>query len=218
MALGDVDGDGDLDLVAGMDNQANRLYLNDGAGDHWDTVSGTNITTDSHYTYAVALGDVVDGDGDLDLVAGNSTQANRLYLNDGTGDPWDTVSGIDITVDNHDTYAVVLGDVGWDGDLDLVAGNYNQTNRLYLNDGGEPWGHRQRDRHHRRTATTHMPWRWEMWMGTVTWTWLRGILLKANRLYLNDGAGIPGHRQRDRHHRGLLHTGRGAGDGGDGGR
>jgi hypothetical protein len=109
--MGDVDRDGDLDLVAGNYNHANRLYLNDGTGNFGP---GTNITSDAHDTASVVLGDV-DRDGDLDLVAGNfNSQANRLYLNDGTGS---FGPGTNITSDAHDTFSVALGDVdGGDGD------------------------------------------------------------------------------------------------------
>ncbi len=136
IALGDVDGDGDLDLLAGNLNQPNRLYLNNVSADPFNSVTGSNISSDAHDTISIALGDV-DRDGDLDMVAGNYGEVNRLYLNNGTAAPFSMATGLDISSDAHYTTSIVLGDVDGDGDLDLVAGNYGEVNRLYLNNGTE---------------------------------------------------------------------------------
>ena len=126
VALGDIDGDGDLDLVGGNWLEINKLYRNDGSGGF--SATGIAIGSETEGTLSVALGDV-DGDGDLDLVSGNSSDTSRLYLNDGSGGF--SATGIAIGT----TFSAVFGDVDGDGDLDLVAGNPGQTNKLYLNDG-----------------------------------------------------------------------------------
>ena len=69
-----MDGDGDLDIVAGNYGEQNVVYLNDGAGNF---PTGRNFGTGSDDTYSVAVGDM-DGDGDLDIVAGNHT-ASRTW-------------------------------------------------------------------------------------------------------------------------------------------
>jgi hypothetical protein len=74
VALGDVDGDGTLDMVVANQNQGNRVYLNDGSGDFSD--SGQSLGTYS--SQSLALGDL-DGDGILNLVVANAGQGNRVY-------------------------------------------------------------------------------------------------------------------------------------------
>ena len=65
VALGDVDGDGDLDAFTAVNSQiSNRLFLNDGTGVFTD--SGQEIGQVGG-NVDVELGDV-DADGDLDAV------------------------------------------------------------------------------------------------------------------------------------------------------
>ncbi|GAA6138994.1 hypothetical protein NBRC116583_27410 [Arenicella sp. 4NH20-0111] len=135
IALGDVNGDGYLDVVVGNADTNNRLYLNNGSADPFSGVMGTNISEDINNTTAITLGDV-DGDGDLDVITGNLDQPNRLYLNNGSAGPFDGVTGTNISADANITFAIALGDVDGDGDLDVIFGDFGETNRLYLNNGG----------------------------------------------------------------------------------
>ncbi|MEM7205605.1 MAG: VCBS repeat-containing protein [Planctomycetota bacterium] len=139
VALGDVDGDGDLDVVFASRGAQNRLYLNDDAGLFVDATAA-RLPVDADPTTCVTALDV-DGDGDLDLLFGNRGRQNRLYLNDGSGVFVDRTA-VRLPPDLDRTTSLATGDVDGDGDPDLVVGNgVDETyaagtlNRLYLNDG-----------------------------------------------------------------------------------
>ena len=130
IALGDVDGDGDLDAYIG--NQAeygieNFLYLNDGTG--FFTDAANQIPVDFGRTFSAALVDV-DSDGDLDAFLGNHYGQNRLFLNDGSG----LFDGGEqqIPIDRTEASSVAFGDVDGDGDLDAMVGNNDAQNNLLL--------------------------------------------------------------------------------------
>ena len=127
VALGDVDDDGDLDMVVANLNQGNRVYINDGTGSYTDT----NQSLGTNYSWSIDLGDI-DGDGDLDMVVANVNESNQVYTNDGTGTFSDTNQ---VVGTNSQSHHVVLGDVDNDGDLDMVVANNSSSNKVYINDG-----------------------------------------------------------------------------------
>jgi len=137
LAQGDVDGDGDLDVIFGNGDSdvgpaGNRLYLNDGNGNFID--SGQSIG--SNITLALALGDY-DGDGDLDLIEGSliGPMTNQVYLNDGNGNF--AADGSLLPGPSHIT-SLCSGDLDADGDLDVVASSRGTTESgswIWFNDG-----------------------------------------------------------------------------------
>ncbi len=131
-ALGDVDGDGDLDLIVGRTDEQTRLYRNDGEGLFTDVTAG-RLPAAVLTTAAVAFGDI-DGDGDLDLALGNRNGAVVLYRNDGTG----TFADVSATLLPGGTFActaLAFGDLDNDGDLDLLLANQNRQSQLLVNNG-----------------------------------------------------------------------------------
>ena len=133
VALGDLDGDGDLDaLVANYFDQAETVWRNDGTGSF--SAHPTTPSFGGGNSYGVALGDL-DGDGDLDAVVANFIgEAETVWRNDGTG----SFSAHPTTPSfgGGDSYGVALGDLDGDGDLDaLVATCCSQAETVWRNDG-----------------------------------------------------------------------------------
>ena len=106
------------------------------------TTVAVGPTMDAMLTTAIAFGDV-NGDGSLDLFAGNGYrggsygEANELWLNDGTG-VFTATSGAGPTGPRTGTTAAAFGDANGDGHLDLFVGNNlgpTGMDELWVNDG-----------------------------------------------------------------------------------
>jgi len=123
VCAGDVDDDGDLDLVftdggtfAGVPSQA-HLFENDGAGFFTDATAA-EMPVDLYNAQDATLFDW-DGDFDVDItLSGKGAAGNRsrLYLNDGTGSF--VKSTILDGLGTGNTYEIDWGDLDGDDDLD----------------------------------------------------------------------------------------------------
>ena len=132
-ALGDLDGDGALDMVLAnpMHNPA-QVWLNNGNGTFVDT--GQQLTQFGH---GVGLADF-DEDGDLDafIVCHQSSLPSKVYLNDGTGLLTD--SGQEFGDARLSGVELHLLDLNGDGHIDAHVSYYSATgvpDHVYLNDG-----------------------------------------------------------------------------------
>ncbi len=140
--LGDLDNDGDLDLVTAHQNGNVRVYQNDGTGVF--TAQGTQFTAPNAVANAIALG-FVNGDGLLDIVVarenvgGSTAQVNRLHLNQGTTGGGSTIvfDSPGMPLGDERSTSVAIGDRNGDGLNDIHFARPNLLNTLWI---GEPGG------------------------------------------------------------------------------
>ncbi|MEM7032845.1 MAG: FG-GAP-like repeat-containing protein, partial [Chloroflexota bacterium] len=128
LALGDVDGDGDLDMAVANSSGSTKVYFNQNGV--FDTIAGWT-SSDTSGSRNVAWGDM-DGDGDLDLAVASGV--NTVYLNQ---NGMLQATAVWSSTDSVATESVAWGDIDGDGDLDLAVGNTGgAANNVYLNQNG----------------------------------------------------------------------------------
>ena len=116
----DVDGDLDLDLVCGRDDQ-DLLYINDGSGVFTDMTLW--LPADPRATYDLAFCDV-EGNGSIDLLVARLSEI-QLYVSDGMGHFMEVPGAVPAG-----SQSISIGDIDNDMDPDLLGGG-----RVLLNDG-----------------------------------------------------------------------------------
>lgn len=119
----DIDGDGNCDAISasGNDDKIAWYRNTDGLG----TFGSQNIISSNiNWAWSVCAGDV-DGDGDVDIVAGGSDTV-ALFKNNGSGG-----FGPIILVSNQVSHvnSIILKDIDGDGDLDIVYAD-KDNNRI----------------------------------------------------------------------------------------
>ncbi|HSG49682.1 MAG TPA: FG-GAP-like repeat-containing protein, partial [Longimicrobiales bacterium] len=136
-ALGDLDGDGDLDLLVGESSGEINFFRNVGtpADPRFELVTEKVGDLDVGRRSAPLLVDL-DGDGDLDLLAGSESGGARVYLNRGTASAPDFVEAGSLAVPLPGFSTPILVDLDGDGDLDLVSGGMGGGLVFYRNARG----------------------------------------------------------------------------------
>jgi hypothetical protein len=136
--FGDIEGDGDLDLIgvnAGATN-TELLLRNNGAGTSWTAVNAQispNPTVDDNDSRFIDF----DNDGDIDLLVAALGGADRIYRNNGTGTFTQVTTGILPSIVDS-SLDVKVGDVTGDGKPDIITAQGESgafQNRIYINTG-----------------------------------------------------------------------------------
>ena len=142
VAVGDVDRDGDEDVILSADfNRRPQLLINDGSG-FYSNETVFRLPALNLSSTRAQFGDI-DNDGDLDIYINNGGVVNRfgcgqnrIWINDGTGQYEDETNlrhPLGVVCEPMD---VIFGDVDNDLSLDVRTGNRGTNNsKLYRNDG-----------------------------------------------------------------------------------
>ncbi|MFZ4619889.1 MAG: FG-GAP-like repeat-containing protein [Bacteroidota bacterium] len=130
---GDVDNDGDIDLIASVNNSKISILKNNGNGTF---AAAVNYTVGAWPIYSAVTD--IDGDGDLDIASGNfSSGTISVITNNGSG-VFSANTEYNVSTNDHGVY---FSDIDGDKDMDMIASGYGGNYLgVFFNNGSGTFG------------------------------------------------------------------------------
>jgi CO dehydrogenase/acetyl-CoA synthase epsilon subunit len=139
-AFADLDGDGDMDLLVGESNGSMEYFQNTGSASNPQFAARqmNPFGLVSVNEFAVPAFADLDGDGDLDLLAGEYGGAMQYFQNTGSASSPQFAAAQENPFGLVSTYYnsfPVFADLDGDGDMDLLVGEYYGAMQYFQNTG-----------------------------------------------------------------------------------
>ena len=138
-SFGDLDNDGDQDIVMTNHGENGQILQNDGTGHYTDITSTAGFST-SGFDPLESMCDDFDNDGWLDILVSGGGGGNSYLLYHNNGDNTFTLSTLPFASQGHTMLSFATGDLNHDGKRDVFAtygGVYNDPTStddvLFLN-------------------------------------------------------------------------------------
>ena len=187
VALGDIDGDSDVDIYFSALESENQLYINLG---NWTfaKVSDQPALRCANQASTGAVFADVDGDADNDLLVSGIRSGTRLFLNDGRGHFTENTDKAGLRSSKGST-SMTLADVNGDSWIDLYVVNYR--NKTMRDEPDSPFDVRIKDGQYELVSYRGRPADSPDLQGRFSFDRNSGVMEngEADQLFLNNGDG-----------------------------
>jgi len=125
----------------GLEGEPDHLFHNNGDGTFTDVSAKAGVDDKNAYYGFESIFVALNGNGKPDLLVGNDSQPNYLYLNkgDGTFEEDGYASGFALNKDGRAiaSMGIAVGDYGNSGDLDLAVTDFSDDYKVLFHNDGE---------------------------------------------------------------------------------